>query len=326
MLLFQNKTVTPKEPITHLKSYASLILYAENGKICLECDEDFQEDNHIMSQLKCVKCNFQTACSRTILQHAAHCTGTSTSEAVPLNPLGKEFYCICGFSSSEGNDLAKHLATCERKSAYETTEAAQENTVKCNMLDMLGLVRRDGEEDEDSNDGLLIPADQQQQLLSKSIERSEQDEEEKSENEKKSDDSNSKDKTEAEEEQSGEATAQTSDEPPLPPPTQQQPNQQAGNPQAQQSIDDFNTQLSLDDLGPQSVAPQPEPDRTPQLSDEYQVIFSPLTVNGIFQNIKFVFYFKYIHLLILFQSLATPRVASYPPQYDQNEYEMPPNN
>lgn len=132
--------------------------------------------------------------------------------------------------------MARHLATCDRKSAYESAEVAQSNTVKCNMLDMLGLVRRDGEDEEDSSDGLLIPADQQQQLLSKSIDR---------ENEK--------------------AQQPTS--------TQNPPaNVPAAAPNA---IDDFNTQLSLDDLAPpQSVAPQPEQDRTPQLSDEYQVCAS----------------------------------------------------
>lgn len=129
--------------------------------------------------------------------------------------------------------MARHLATCDRKSAYESAEVAQSNTVKCNMLDMLGLVRRDGEDEEDSSDGLLIPADQQQQLLSKSIDR---------ENEK----------------------AQ--------PTSTQNPSTTNVSAAAPNAIDDFNTQLSLDDLAPpQSVAPQPEQDRTPQLSDEYQV-------------------------------------------------------
>lgn len=120
------------------------------------------------------------------------------------------------------------MATCDRKTAYDSSESAQTNTVKCNMLDMLGLVRREGEDEEDSSDGLLIPADQQQQLLSKSIDR-----------ESDSD----------------------------PKPTSSQSTQSS----APNAMDDFNTQLSLDDLAPpQSVAP-PEPDRTPQLSDEYQV-------------------------------------------------------
>lgn len=141
--------------------------------------------------------------------------------------------------NSTGNDLARHLATCDRKSAYDSAETAQSNTVKCNMLDMLGLVRRDGEDEEDSSDGLLIPADQQQQLLSKSIDR---------ENEK-----------------SQPAPAQNS--------TSNVPTAAAAAAAAPNPMDDFNTQLSLDDLAPpQSVAPQPEQDRTPQLSDEYQVM------------------------------------------------------
>lgn len=129
-----------------------------------------------------------------------------------------------------GNDLARHLATCDRKSAYDSSETAQTNTVKCNMLDMLGLVRREGEDEEDSSDGLLIPADQQQQLLSKSIDR----------------------------ENESDAKASSTQ-----------------NATAPNAMDDFNTQLSLDDLAPpQSVAPQPEQDRTPQLSDEYQVRYA----------------------------------------------------
>lgn len=224
-----------------------------NGYICLECGEDFQvlyptfwakeivfncfsfrlqENNHIRSVSKCAKCKYQSACSRAILEHVSNCNGEETTDTTVAYQLGSEMFCICGYSSSEGNDLARHLATCDRKSAYESAEVAQSNTVKCNMLDMLGLVRRDGEDEEDSSDGLLIPADQQQQLLSKSIDR---------ENEK--------------------AQPTSTQNPPA--------NVPAAAPNA---IDDFNTQLSLDDLAPpQSVAPQPEQDRTPQLSDEYQV-------------------------------------------------------
>lgn len=269
--LHQHKSMSTKEPVTYLRNYASLTLLLENGKVCLECDEDFQEDNHIISQAKCVKCNYQTACSSAISEHVANCTGTSTTETVPPCPLDHEFFCICGYSSTEGNNLARHLAACERKSAYESTDVAQQNTVKCNMLDMLGLVRRDGEDDEDSNEGLLIPADQQQQLISKSIEQSEPDDDGK-DAEKTTDNEESQEKTAEGEPMDTEAMDQT-DTPSLPPPTQQQANQQSSSsqPQPQQPMEDFNTQLSLDDLGPQSVAPQPEPDRTPQLSDEYQV-------------------------------------------------------
>lgn len=234
-----------------MDNHSYLTLFIENGKICLECGHDFVENNHNRGQVKCVKCNFQSACLRAVLEHVVICNGASTESLIPAPaPLGQEMHCICGFSCSDGNDLARHLATCERKSAYVSAEVAQENTVKCNMLDMLGLVRRDGEEEEDSNDGLLIPADQQQQLLSKSLDRGEEDAAK--EDATTTDNSTIADAS-GEESQNADTAAVAQ--------TQQPISAQA---------EDF-TQLSLDDLAPQSVAPQIEPDRTPQLSDEYQV-------------------------------------------------------
>lgn len=45
---------------------------------------------------------------------------------------------------------------------------------------------------------------------------------------------------------------------------------------APNAIDDSNTQLLMDNLEPQSIASQPEQDRMPQLSNEYQVCAKPL--------------------------------------------------
>lgn len=105
--------------------------------------------------MKCNKCKYQTCCLRTIMEHNGNCTGAQL-EINNISPLECEMHCICGFSSIDGNALARHLATCERLSAYPNVESVQENTVKRNMLDMLGLVRRD--EDEESED-LLAPVD-----------------------------------------------------------------------------------------------------------------------------------------------------------------------
>jgi len=106
--------------------------------------------------MKCHKCNYQSTCLPSILEHASNCTGSSLPENLMLSPLDKEMHCICGFSCSEGYTLATHLARCDRRSAYPSVEAAQENTVKRNMLDMLGLVRRDNEGDEINDDQSLI--------------------------------------------------------------------------------------------------------------------------------------------------------------------------
>lgn len=78
-------------------------------------------------------------------EHSADCATANGGRDVMEMPLPNEMHCICGFSTAIGNKMAHHLATCGQKSAYPTLEMAQENTVKRNMLDMLGLVRRDGE-------------------------------------------------------------------------------------------------------------------------------------------------------------------------------------
>lgn len=57
----------------------------------------------------------------------------------------QEMHCICGFAASNGNKMAQHLANCGLSTCYPSLEVANENAVKRNMLDMLGLVRRDGE-------------------------------------------------------------------------------------------------------------------------------------------------------------------------------------
>lgn len=274
--VIQWKSFYAKEPIVKMETFGHVTLAIGNGFVCLECGDDFQESNHIGSLTKCFRCKYQTVCSRAILEHVSSCIDADDeAKALPPSPLGQKMFCICGFSSDDGNELANHLAQCDKKSAYDTSDAALENTVKCNMLDMLGLMPRDGEEDDDSSDNLLIPADQQQQLLSKSIDGA------------------------------GKAPAADDDE-------------DLSKTQPPQAIDDFNTQLSLDDLAPPSVAPQNEQDdRTPTLSDEYQVNFTHQSHQSD-PPISFGFFF--------FQSLATPRVASYPPQYDSNEFEMQTNN
>uniref|UniRef100_A0A1B0C229 Uncharacterized protein n=1 Tax=Glossina palpalis gambiensis TaxID=67801 RepID=A0A1B0C229_9MUSC len=88
-----------------------------------------------------------------MFQHGTDCNGAGSKDVMEL-PLANEMHCICGFSTANGNKMAHHLAACGHKSAYPSLETAQENTVKRNMLDMLGLVKRDGEQgnENDVND------------------------------------------------------------------------------------------------------------------------------------------------------------------------------
>lgn len=78
-------------------------MFLPNGRRCLECGDDFQETNHIRSVSKCAKCKYQSACSRAILDHISNCNGESNLDAMISCSLGAEMFCICGYSSSEGN-------------------------------------------------------------------------------------------------------------------------------------------------------------------------------------------------------------------------------
>lgn len=168
------------------------------------------------------------------MEHNGNCVGAH--EINNVSPLDCEMHCICGFSSIDGNALARHLATCERQTAYPSLESVQENTVKRNMLDMLGLVRRD---DDDESDDLLAPVDGDGDADDRHM------------------DHENDNATVSESDGTSEQTV----------PVQDDYNQVMA---SETSDEHFNTTISLDDLAPPSVAP-PETDRTPQLRDEYQV-------------------------------------------------------
>lgn len=77
-------------------------------------------------------------------KHKTKCSKLATiRKQLPRLGLRSELHCICGYSSDDGNQVAKHLANCERKTAYPSAEQAQAVTdTQHSMLDVLGLVRR----------------------------------------------------------------------------------------------------------------------------------------------------------------------------------------
>lgn len=94
----------PREPISNVSNCSHITLCIQNGQRCLECDDDFQEDNHLRNIAKCAKCKYQTACSRAILEHTTNCNGECSADNTITSPLGNEWFCICGYSSSEGKN------------------------------------------------------------------------------------------------------------------------------------------------------------------------------------------------------------------------------
>ncbi|XP_002062920.3 uncharacterized protein LOC6639825 [Drosophila willistoni] len=175
-LLLNNSLLIPRPKVrTHHREQPPFSTYKRpaffaflEGRTCAECNADFaSEETHYTGWLHCVKCNYQTCCERAQFRHGVHCNGNFV-DAMEVN-MPQEMHCICGFATSNGNKMAQHLAGCGLSTCYSSLEAANENAVKRNMLDMLGLVRRDGETsgegaDMDDNNDMLPPSGEEQQV------------------------------------------------------------------------------------------------------------------------------------------------------------------
>ncbi|XP_076270837.1 uncharacterized protein LOC143202853 isoform X2 [Rhynchophorus ferrugineus] len=115
---------------------------------CKECNLPMDNPKHFPSFESCQNpnCQYSTCCSNAMQEHNAKCSKSFQSN-IPNSTLPYEMFCVCGYSSEDGNKLAKHLAICERKSAYPSVSDAKSASVTHSMLDVLGLVRKPEEAD-----------------------------------------------------------------------------------------------------------------------------------------------------------------------------------
>ncbi|KFB43745.1 AGAP001141-PB-like protein [Anopheles sinensis] len=242
-----------------IKPFNKLVLNMGSGNICLECENDFDEFNHMLGMTRCLKCPYQSACLPSVINHAVNCNPRVSSH--PVAKLGQEMHCNCGFSSFDGYALARHLSVCGKgEGVYPSVEAAQANVVKRSMLDMLGLIRRD--EDEQIADGKnseTVPTSSSpsQEPPEPSLEIQALDE----------DEPMSQDTTLHE---ALDETMEDNDE----------EMSERGGPALLALLTIRHNRctilrLSLDDLGPPSVLPAQDSDRTPQLKDDYQSLATP---------------------------------------------------
>ncbi|CAG9771175.1 unnamed protein product [Ceutorhynchus assimilis] len=116
---------------------------AKNLK-CKECEGSMDSNKHFPSFETCQNCQYSTCCSKTMQVHTSKCVKNAQKNA-PNDPLPCKMFCICGFNHQDGNQMAKHLALCEKKSAYPSLSEAKSASVTHSMLDVLGLVRKPGE-------------------------------------------------------------------------------------------------------------------------------------------------------------------------------------
>ncbi|XP_012059146.1 PREDICTED: uncharacterized protein LOC105622337 [Atta cephalotes] len=121
---------------------------------CQECEEDIDEDEHYPGEQRCQQCRYVTCCWRAFQEHQQqiHNERPKTSLIVPsplVNiPLDKKLQCLCGYTSIDGNQLARHLIKCKKLSARPVDESTS------GMLNSLGLVPKTASEEADEKSNL----------------------------------------------------------------------------------------------------------------------------------------------------------------------------
>ncbi|XP_060518575.1 uncharacterized protein LOC132697252 [Cylas formicarius] len=125
-------------------NFEKLFFNLPKNLCCKECVTPIDSSKHFPSFESCQNpnCQYSTCCSNAMQEHNAKCSKNPTAPSVAEEPLPTEMFCVCGYGNGDGNQMAKHLAICERKSAYPSLQEAKGASVTHSMLDVLGLVRK----------------------------------------------------------------------------------------------------------------------------------------------------------------------------------------
>jgi len=101
-------------------------IYDADKERCYECERSMTQSGHYLAYLCCTKCRYSTCCNKAMSVHVQ----LFHSTANPVFNLGKPVmlespvFCCCGYTTTSGNKMAKHLSTYGCWSSYPSLEAA----------------------------------------------------------------------------------------------------------------------------------------------------------------------------------------------------------
>ncbi|GIY57397.1 hypothetical protein CDAR_608261 [Caerostris darwini] len=109
----------------------SVINMSKEGKhMCIECGESVSSHmDHFMKQFECADCEtfvYTTTCSKAFFEHRS---SLLFGKQMPRHgkdeyglhrpiTLSSPWFCACGFSSDQGNNLASHMLSCGKTTCY----------------------------------------------------------------------------------------------------------------------------------------------------------------------------------------------------------------
>ncbi|XP_050397060.1 zinc finger protein 280D isoform X1 [Patella vulgata] len=131
---------------------------AVNQIHCMECKMLMGTQDHYKKYIQCSMCRFATSCS---FAYANHMMGFHSGQmtALSLNvpkerPMEHVMYCMCGYASIYGNNIANHMVYCTKRTCYKDKPDVPINDYEnkeiqdprnkpgASLLDVLGLVKR----------------------------------------------------------------------------------------------------------------------------------------------------------------------------------------
>jgi len=117
----------PQQSAFAAQNLEDMVMYDVSSDKCCECDRGMTVAGHYTAYLCCTKCRYSSCCARAMSTHVQLFHTKSIPEFILGKPilLDKPMYCCCGWESTSGNKLAKHLANSGCKSAYATKEESQ---------------------------------------------------------------------------------------------------------------------------------------------------------------------------------------------------------
>lgn len=146
-LVRKGKQMSVSIPSYSMYKLDNTIFYPEMAVArCLECKMDILGNQHFTSYMTCMKCMFGTCCKVTMNRHVEKCheiKGKRKNAQRKIIPLKNPLYCVCGFSSSCGNEMASHLVHCKRRIAYPNPERAAQYAVQMQSASFPPLVNLD---------------------------------------------------------------------------------------------------------------------------------------------------------------------------------------
>ena len=157
--------------VTLENQYAVVADVEKETFFCIECDQGMELEGHYCKYQKCLRCPYSTCCQMMISRHNQIFHPNSTSKKSknrtlpytigPPIMLANPLICICGFSSSSGNHMARHLALCEggRKSAYPSYANAIGVTENPSLDEYLAAARAISERSRETDSASPPPQD-----------------------------------------------------------------------------------------------------------------------------------------------------------------------